>query len=90
MKNDTLPTACLAGFGSIIPVLDPQDPMPPSPTFHRTGPFVAPELLAPSKYGLTTVVPTREADVYAFGLVLLQVVALYLHDYPVFLDITRF
>ena len=35
--------------------------------------FMAPELLAPSKYGLASVVPTKEADIYAFGMLILQV-----------------
>ena len=35
--------------------------------------FMAPELLAPSRFGLKSAVPTQEGDVYAFGLVILQV-----------------
>ena len=38
--------------------------------------FMAPELLAPSKYGLTGAVPTQETDIYAFGLVVFQVLVL--------------
>lgn len=38
--------------------------------------FMAPELLTPSSYGLQSAAPTREADVYAFGLVIFQVLAL--------------
>jgi hypothetical protein len=35
--------------------------------------FMAPELLAPPKFGLGNSIPTREADIFAFGLVVLQV-----------------
>ena len=49
--------------------------------------FMAPELLAPSSYGLKKSVPTREADIYAFGLVIFQVTALYRHNLVVFLDV---
>ena len=38
-----------------------------------TFPFMAPELLDPAKFGLESSIPTREADVFAFGLVVLQV-----------------
>ena len=49
--------------------------------------FMAPELLAPSSYGLNKSVPIREADIYAFGLVIFQVTALYRHDLLAFLDV---
>lgn len=35
--------------------------------------FMAPELLVPSKFGVKDSVPTKEADIYAFGLVIFQV-----------------
>ena len=57
-------------------VLDPQTPV--SPTLELEGgtfTYMAPELLAPSKYGLKNAVPTQESDIYAFGLVILQVFA---------------
>jgi len=38
-----------------------------------TTPFMAPELLAPSKFGKIKCQVSREADVYAFGMVILQV-----------------
>jgi hypothetical protein len=44
--------------------------------------FMAPELLAPSNYALENSVPTQKADIYAFGLVLLQVSALYYCNLP--------
>ena len=57
-------------------VLDPQNPMSCSVKLEGgTITFMAPELLAPSKFELKNAVPTREADIYAFGLVILQVIA---------------
>lgn len=38
--------------------------------------FMAPELLDPAKFGSTNSIPTREADIFAFGLVMLQVLPL--------------
>ncbi|KAF9789248.1 kinase-like domain-containing protein, partial [Thelephora terrestris] len=74
VTNDTPPTACLADFGFTTSVLDTLNPMLSSVTLQGgTLNFMAPELLAPSNYGLTNSVPTREADVYAFGLVMFQV-----------------
>lgn len=38
-----------------------------------TTPFMAPELLCPSKFGKSRCLVSKEADVYAFGMVILQV-----------------
>jgi len=38
-----------------------------------TTPFMAPELLAPSKFEKPRCQVSKEADVYAFGMVILQV-----------------
>ena len=38
-----------------------------------TTPYIAPELLLPSKYGLEKGVPSKEADVYALGVTVYQV-----------------
>ena len=38
-----------------------------------TTPFMAPELLCPSMFGKTKCQVSKEADVYAFGMVILQV-----------------
>ena len=35
--------------------------------------FMAPEILVPAKFGLGSSISTREADIFAFGLVVLQV-----------------
>lgn len=69
--------ACLADFGFTTVVPDPENLV--SPILELEGGtvmFMAPELLAPSKYGLTGAVPTQEADIYAFGLVVFQVLML--------------
>ncbi|KAF9644384.1 kinase-like protein [Thelephora ganbajun] len=74
MTNDTPPRTCLADFGFTTMVLDPFNPMSSSLTLQGgTMTFMAPELLAPSKFGQENAVPTREGDIYAFGLVILQV-----------------
>ena len=81
MTNDTPPRACLTDFGFTTMALDTQNQMSSSLTLGGgTMAFMAPELLAPSKFGLKQSVPTREADVYAFGLVILQVFSLH-HRY---------
>jgi len=78
MTNDAPPRACLADFGFTTMVFDPQNPMSSSHTLEGgTLAFMAPELLAPSRFGLEGAVPTQEADIYAFGLVILQVSLLY-------------
>ena len=75
MTNDTPPRACLADFAFTNMVFDQQSLLDsPIPTFEGgTLTFMAPELLAPSRFGLKSAVPTQEGDVYAFGLVILQV-----------------
>ena len=77
MTNHTPPQACLADFGFTTIVLDPQSPISCSIALGGgTTTFMAPEQLAPSKFGLDSKVPTQEADIYAFGLVILQVIVL--------------
>ena len=74
MTNDKPPKVCLADFGFTSMVLDPENPMSCSVTLEGgTTTFMAPELLTPTKFGLKGAVPTREADIYAFGLVVVQV-----------------
>jgi serine/threonine protein kinase len=69
-------------------VLDPQDSMSSSFTLEGgTMAFMAPELLKPSKFGLNNAVPTQEGDIYAFGLVIFQVIVLYRRHLHVLLDI---
>lgn len=38
-----------------------------------TTPYMAPELLLPSKFGLAACTPSKAADVYAFGMVIYEV-----------------
>ena len=74
MSNDTPPRACLADFGSMTMVLDPHQPMSCSVQSEGgTIAFMPPELLMPSEFDIKNPVPTTEADVFAFGLVILQV-----------------
>ena len=39
----------------------------------RTMMFMSPELLVPSNFGMKDSIPTQEADIYAFGLLIFQV-----------------
>ena len=87
MTNDTPPKACLADFGFMTMVLDPQNPMSGTTLQGGTLAFMAPELLAPSRFGLKNANPTQEGDIYAFGLVILQVFALCRRCLLVFPDV---
>jgi len=76
MTNEKLPKACFAGFGFTTMVRDPHNPM--SSGFMLEGGtlmFMALELLIPSRQNLKNSIPTKERDIYAFGLVILQVAA---------------
>jgi len=74
MSNGSPPRACLADFGFMTMVLDPSKPMSCSAQLQGgTLMFMSPELLMPSKFGSTEAVPTPEADIFAFGLVIYQV-----------------
>ena len=58
-------------------VPDPQNPMSCGiASGGGTATFMALERFAPSKFGLESKVPTQEAVLYAFGLVILQVMVL--------------
>jgi len=74
MSNDTPPRACLADFGFMTMVFDPNHPMSCGAKLESgTLAFMPPEIMVPSKFGFTDSVPTPEADIYAFGLVIFQV-----------------
>ena len=76
MSNDTPPRACLADFGFMTVVFDPAQPMSCSAQLEGgTLAFMSPELLVPSKFGIENSIPTKGADIYAFGLVIFQVCA---------------
>jgi len=74
MSNDNPPRACLADFGFMTMVLDPNQPMSCSAGLEGgTVMFMSPELLVPGKFGFEEAFPTKEADIYAFGSVIWQV-----------------
>jgi len=74
MSNDTPPRACLADFGFMTVVFDPDQPMSCSAQLEGgTMMFMSPELLAPQKFEIQNQTPTLQSDVYAFGLVIFQV-----------------
>lgn len=74
MSNDEPPRACLADFGFMTMVLDPEHPMTCSTQLDGgTLTFMSPEILAPGEFGLKNSVLTLQSDVYAFGLVIFQV-----------------
>jgi len=74
MSNDTPPRACLADFGFMTMVGDPINSMSCSAQLEGgTTTFMSPELLIPSKFGMSDSLPTAASDVYAFGLVVFQV-----------------
>ena len=74
MSNHEPPRACLADFGFMTMVFDPAQSMSCSAQLEGgTMAFMSPELLVPSKFGMTNSLPTQEADIYAFGSVIFQV-----------------
>ena len=74
MSNGRSPRACLADFGFMTMVLDPSQPMSCGTQLEGgTMMFVSPELLVPKRFGFTGSVPTPEADIYTFELVVYQV-----------------
>ena len=83
------PKACLADLRFTPAAPDPPTPMAPVQDCGEMV-FMAPELLAPSKYGLVSDVPTKEADIYAFGMLILQVQKFDRHHPPLSLTSHRF
>ncbi|KAF9781244.1 hypothetical protein BJ322DRAFT_1111962 [Thelephora terrestris] len=74
--TDTEPvSACLSDFGCTTIVYDPGFGMEPleSEVYGGTTPFMAPERLVPSKFGLEDGTPTMEADIYAMAMTIYQV-----------------
>ena len=84
MSNDTPPRACLADFG-FMALSDPFHP-----PWDGAIRFKSPELLVPSKFGMTNVMATPEADVYAFGMVIFQVGEQDHGHHPFFIILSRF
>ena len=68
-------SACLTDFEFATIVCDPSLGMESSESVVDGGatPFMAPELLVPPKFGLDKCTPTKEADIYAMGMVIYQV-----------------
>ncbi|KAF9789239.1 kinase-like domain-containing protein [Thelephora terrestris] len=76
MTNDSPPKPCLADFAFVNTALDPRNPTGDLPVLTLEGSwmtFMAPELFAYYEFGLENSVLTNEGDIYAFGLVILQV-----------------
>ena len=72
ITNETPPRACLADFG--LSTLTPCVPAETTTTTAGGTPlYMAPELLNPEKFGRTSSRPTQPADVYAFGMVIYEV-----------------
>lgn len=75
ITNTNPVSACLADFGFMTIVYDPSLEMESSKSIVGDGttPFMAPELLVPSQFGLDKCTPTKEADMYAIAMVIFQV-----------------
>ena len=74
MSDSAPPRACLADFDFITAVVDPGQKLSCSAQLEGgTVQFMAPELLVPEMYGKTGAKSTRQADIYAFGLLIFQV-----------------
>ena len=66
------PEVLVADFGSACLLATPAG-MPDEGEERGTPSFMAPELLLPTKFGLEKMAPSKEADVYAFGVTMYQV-----------------
>jgi len=74
ITSDDPARACLADFGFMAIVYDEADkPESTSTLGGGTTPFMAPELLSPTMFGKSKCQVSKEADVYAFAMVVLQV-----------------
>jgi len=72
ITNELPARACLADFG--LSTLTPSAPGGVATTATAGTPlYMAPELLFPGKFGLTKCRPTQPADIYAFGMVIYEV-----------------
>lgn len=75
VTNDTPPRACLADFGlsTLTPSTEGGTNGTNTITAGGTPLYMAPELLFPTKFGHTNATPTKAADIYAFGMVIYEV-----------------
>lgn len=72
ITNETPARACLADFG--LSTLNPSTQANITTiTSGGTPSYMAPELLSPKKFGFTSAQPTKPADIYAFGMVIYEV-----------------
>jgi len=72
LTNETPPRACLADFG--LSTLTPGGPRDAETvTVGGTPIYMAPELLSPIRFGKSSSRPTQPADIYAFGMVIYEV-----------------
>ena len=80
MKDDG--SACLADFGLMSIVLDPETTDITSST-EGTGKgtyrWMSPELFYPNEFGLPKFQLTKESDCYAFGMVTYEVIGSHCH-----------
>ena len=74
ISNETPPRALLADFGFATVVPDPVQPVAHSAQLEGGAmTFMSPELLVPEEFNMKSAIPTTQADIYAFGLVIFQV-----------------
>ena len=74
MKKDG--SACLADFGLMAIVLDPESTDITTPTdggAKGTYRWMSPELFYPSDFNISKLQLTKESDCYAFGMVIYEV-----------------
>ena len=72
VTNDNPPRACLADFGLSTLTLNTQGATI-TITSGGTPSYMAPELLLPKKFNKESAQPTKPADIYAFGMVIFEV-----------------
>ena len=74
VTNGTPPRACLSDFSCVTVALDSEKPIPFDVQLgHSTVQFRSPERFNPQKFGAAYPLVTREADIYAFGMTIFQV-----------------
>lgn len=70
------PSACLADFDHMTTIADSDQPMLYADA-RIPKEFLPPECFDPNMFGLEYWVPTREGDIYAFGMTIFQVIGQY-------------
>lgn len=75
ITNESPPRACLSGFGSLFSLDQEYQTLEAADASDGVKwRYLAPELIHPSRFGLEGAKPSQEADVYAFGLLVLEVI----------------